>query len=478
MIQKLTKIIATMGPNLGQEQIAELIEAGVDVFRFNYKHHDFEWHKERMGWVRHASDQANRFVGILLDLQGPEIRLTLAEPTYSIRVGDWMKLSDTLDGSFSPLAQVSHPDILSHLHEGDTVYVSGGAFAFTVTHREGDVFLVSQSEGVLKSRQSMTAPDHPATIPTLSTHDNEGMSLAKEMEVDYIALSFVRTESDIKSLKQAIARENLDLKVIAKIETVSAMERLKAVVGASDGVMVARGDLAVAAPLAQVPFFQKQIIAQAVLQNKMVITATEMLESMITKPHPTRAEISDVANAAYDRTDAVMLSAETAIGAYPVQTVATMRDILAFNEQQTPADSRLNYQVKLNDAEATVAEAAYDLSIKLQSHRKVTAFLCFTRSGYTATVLSQFRAHIPVIAFCPSPTIARRLSIRFGVRAVVNTDIYPVEPAVSPEKVLQAVHHASHLGLVRPGETLIVLHENAWGFEPGTSSIKLVRVPE
>jgi pyruvate kinase len=475
---KLTKIVATMGPRLQRDQIQPLINSGVDCFRFNFKHHDYDWHKERIGWVQDIARSSNQFIGTLLDLQGPEIRLTLQSPELSIKVGDWLLLTNHLQESYEPSIMVSHPRILRELEEGANALVSGGALDFTITRRNDQLYLVSNTAGVLKTRQTLSVPRHSLTIPTLSDRDLMGIKLAKEMGVTYTALSFVRNADDVKELKKALKSQGCEAKVISKIETSGALDCIHEIVAVSDGLMVARGDLAVEASMAEVPYYQKVIIKQAIKKGKFVITATQMLESMITNPKPTRAEVSDVATAAYDYSDAVMLSAETAVGAYPIQTVETMSSTLMVNEKHTPNDTRSHYGVSLLDAEAAMAEAAIDLSLKMSKHRKVTAFVVFTRSGYTPAVLSSFHSHLPILSFCETPEIARRLSLRFGVVALVNNDIYPVEPAITPEKILQSILHLSRLKLIEPSDSVIVLHENAWGLEPGTSSIKLIRVPE
>jgi pyruvate kinase len=477
-MKKLTKIVATMGPGLSYGQIAPLIEAGVDCFRFNYKHHDYAWHKERLGWVKEVSQKLGRYTGTLLDLQGPEVRITLAESQLAIHAGDWILLSDVAKESFEPCAIVSHPEIVTKLGDNDRVFVSGGTFEFTVTHRGSQVFLVSKTSGTLKSRQTLSVPNHPLSLPTLSPSDITGIKLATEMEVTFVAVSFVRNEADLKEVAHVLEREGCHSELIAKIETTAAYKNLDNILALSHGVMVARGDLAIETSMAQVPFLQKKIIRQALKNGKPVITATQMLESMIVNKQPTRAEISDVANAAYDYSDAVMLSAETAIGAYPVQTVETMSQILAFNEQKTSSGKKHDYEVTLPDAEAAIAEAAFNLNLALANHRQVKAFVTFTRSGYTPSILSLFHPHLPILTFCASEAVARQLSLRFGVLAVYNPDVYPVEPAVSPEKVLQGIHHLTRLQLLHGGDSVIVLHENAWGFESGTSSIKLIRVPE
>jgi pyruvate kinase len=479
MDQRLTKIIATMGPGLTPVLVRQLIEAGVDCFRFNYKHHDFNWHRERLEWVRRAAAESGRWVGTLLDVQGPEVRMRLPQPRLELREGDWLRLDETPNQqAYEPAVSLSHPQVLAAMEEGQLIRVGGGMFKMKLVRRDGNLFLVSQTGGILADRQAVSFDRDDLPIPTLSPQDDEALGLAGEMEVDYIALSYVRHPGDVTALRQAARERKVQAKIVAKVETAGAVRMLTQVAEEADGLMVARGDLAVEAPMAHVPYYQKKIIETAMLKGKLVVVATQMLQSMVETGQPTRAEVSDVATAAYDGTDAVMLSAETAIGKHPVEAVTAMGQILRFNEQKRVPDWQSQLAQETESVEADLCEAAYALSLKLVKHRELSGFLVFTRTGQTARYLAQLRPHLPILTFCPDARVAGGLSLIYGVKPWVNAEIYPIEPAVTPEKVLQAVHFLARCQAVQPQTTLIVLHENAWGFDRGTSSIKLVTVPE
>lgn len=339
-MEKLTKIVATIGPSCDSEkQIEALINAGVNVFRFNFKHNILEWHNDRIQRVNIVSEKMGMTIGTLIDLQGPEIRINMSSDQIILRDDDLLSFGEGKDLS------ISHPQIIRHLTIGQKISADSGSFSFTVEKKGNKTYLRSHSKGILKNRKALNIPGADFPFPVLVDRDFEGLKVAARNEIDFVALSFVRTADDIRIIRSKMKKYNVSAKLIAKIETEKSLKNLDEIIDISDGIMVARGDLGVELPLEEVPYYQKIIIKKSIKKGIPVITATQMLESMIEKPFPTRAEVSDIANATYDLTDAVMLSGETATGAYPIEAVKVMNKTLAFNELKNMVDSRKRFGI-------------------------------------------------------------------------------------------------------------------------------------
>ncbi|MCR4326817.1 MAG: pyruvate kinase [Candidatus Roizmanbacteria bacterium] len=479
-MQKLTKIVATIGPASDSEaQIESLIKAGVNVFRFNFKHNTVEWHSERIERVCAIAKRMEVHVGTLIDLQGPEIRIKLLEDTLTIHKGmrilldelSYIKENHTNGAAFS----ISHPSIIPHLKQGQYVVADDGAFEFTLDIKDGRRYLVSQSEGTLKANKTLNIPGADFPFPVLIDRDMEGLQLVVRNEIDFIALSFVRSAEDIRTLRKEMNTMHIDSQIVAKIETKRAIDDLTDIINESDGLMVARGDLAVELAREQVPYQQKQIIRMCLEQGKFVITATQMLESMITNPYPTRAEVSDIANAVFDHTSAVMLSAESAAGKYPLEAVKMMAKTAQYNEQVSDEDVRTTVHFPITDQESLLCSAAYELLRSTKTmDMEISGFIILTETGRTAHLLSRYRPKLPIFAFCPTSNVAESLTVEFGIVPFVQGATYLKEKEVTGGHVRATLEYLLKHALIVSGQRFIVLHGDKWAEVGGTSTVKIV----
>lgn len=482
-MQKLTKIVATIGPATDSEEtIKQLIEAGVNVFRFNFKHGTVEWHGDRIQRVNKVADEMGVHIGTLIDLQGPEIRINMPYESIEIQVGELLLFGEKVFEADKPGAKasikgfsISHPDIIQYLTEGQRILADDGSFSFHVVHKNGEVYLESESEGTLKQRKNLNIPGAEFPFPVLVERDFDGLKLATLHEIDFVALSFVRTPSDLDVIRNEMKKHDVKAKVISKIENQKALDNLDAIIEKSDGIMVARGDLGVEIPMEQVPYYQKMIIKKCLERGLPVITATQMLQSMTEHPYPYRAEISDIANATYDRTDAVMLSAETASGMYPLKAVETMAKTAMFNEKKFLKDVRKTIDFHTNDTASVICDTAYNLFVGLRSRKvDVVGFLVFSQSGKTARLISRYRPDAPIYSFSPFKEVSDSLTLHFGVCPV--TQERQEKGEVNKQDVLRAVSYLKSEMNLTPGSKLIVLHGNVWAVSGGTSTIRIVEV--
>ncbi len=476
-MQKRTKIVATIGPTCDSYvMIEKLIKAGVNVFRFNFKHNTIEWHNERIKRVNQTAKKLKMTIGTLIDLQGPEVRINMGSlDELSIKKDELLLFGEECLKSKDPGFSISHPQIISHLEDGQKIVADNGVFNFIVERKNRKTYLRSMSEGRLLNHKSMNIPGADFPFPVLVDRDLEGLKLAAGNEVDFVALSFVRSSADIEKLRSEMKKYDLDARIIAKIETKKALDHLPGIVRVSDGIMVARGDLGVELPIEEVPYYQKTIIKEAIRQSKPVITATQMLQSMIENPYPSRAEISDIANATYDLTDAVMLSGETALGSYPLESVEMMSKTIAFNEVQNKVDSRLRFKFELNDRVEMLCDSAYGLyRLYQEKFENLAGFLIFTHTGKTALMLSRYRPQLPMFAFTPSDEVADTLSLSYGI-VPLSHDVAR-EKEITSREIRTAVYHLLELKAVKKGQALIVLYGDYWAEAGGTSSIKLITV--
>ncbi|MFA6004878.1 MAG: pyruvate kinase [Patescibacteria group bacterium] len=477
-MNKFTKIIATIGPATDDpEMIEKLIEAGVNIFRYNFKHNTVEWHNERIRRVNAVSKKMGVHVGKLIDLQGPEIRIKMAQDSITIKEGDELLFDESMLINKGQGFSISHPSIIEHMTDGQKLLADDGSFTFVVKREKGKCYLVSHSEGVLKNNKSLNMPGSKFPLPVLIERDFDGLKLAQMGEVDFVALSFVRTKEDVLTLRKEMKKLGLVAKVVSKIETQVALDNFDEILSASDAIMVARGDLGVEIPIEQVPYYQKMMIKRCFQKGVSVITATQMLQTMIDNPFPTRAEVSDVANATYDFTDAVMLSGETASGKYPLQAVKMMAKTVAFNEQKPYADTRSLYQFELGDQEQRLSDAAYNLYIQsLNVENTIAGFVILTETGRTAQLLSRYRAKAPIFAICPTKKVADTLSINFAVTPFVRDEVYSKDKEVTSDDVVKVISYLHKNKILKKGQKVVVLHGDYWAVEGGTSTVKIVEV--
>lgn len=470
MATKLTKIIATIGPSCeSEEMIEKLVHAGVNIFRFNFKHNEVEWHASRIKRVNEIARRLDTPIGVLLDLQGPEIRVKMKADELEIKEGQEIQLGTD---EFT----ISQPAILDHIHDGQFVVVNDGQFTFTLKKHDKATFLLPLQSGILKPNKSMNFPGADYPMDVLTARDISGIEMAGREGVDFIALSFVRSEDDVKYLAEQMSKREIKAKIVSKIEAKKAIENLDSIIGVSDAIMVARGDLGVELPIEQVPFYQKQMIRKCFEKGIPVITATQMLESMMASPFPTRAEISDIANAAYDLTDAVMLSGESAMGTYPLEAVSTMAKVVSYNEGISIEDVRVDYEFQLERQEQILCDAAYNLYHKGRNSVNFKGFLVLTQTGKTAQMLSRYRPQIPVYAFAPSFEIADSLTMLFGVHPFVLPSHHQFNEVVTKTATSEIVHYLHAKQLVTKGEKLIMMHGAYWGVPGGASTIRIITV--
>jgi len=461
-----TKIVCTIGPaTAGPEMVEQLAWSGMDAARLNFSHGDHETHLAAIQAVRRAQELIGRPLAIIADLQGPKLRIAADAEPRSVMPGDTLVFAG--DGTkpgevgvtFDRLAEVAFP--------GQELLIADGAVRVRVTDvRGGRVETRVEVGGLVSAGKGMNLPGIQLPIPSMTQKDEADLEFALEHGADYVALSFVRTADDVAGLRERIDAAGARARVIAKIEKAEAIERLEEIVEAADGVMVARGDLGVEIGAAEVPLVQKLIIRTAREAGRTVITATQMLESMIHQPEPTRAEASDVANAVLDGTSAVMLSGETAAGAYPLEAVATMNRIVRAVEPSLAYVDRR----RRNDGEAsaTLAHAACDIAEELGA----TVIGCPTQSGSTPRQVSKFRPPRPIVAASPDQAVLQQLALDWAVVPVA------IEGAGTIEELwARTIDVIRRSGLAAPGAH-VVLTGGTLLNQPGTSDHVLVRVVE
>jgi len=405
---KPVKIVATIGPATHSlEKLLELAQAGVDVFRINLSHADNEEVVQRMEWIREIEHKLGRPFAIMGDLAGPKIRISDMQPDSVLEKGEKFIVSKKLKIGNSGGCGLNHPSIVDVLEPGAEVFIDDGTIKLIVTKKLDDAVETEiQVGGLLKSRKGFSAEGISLSVTGVSQKDKEGIALMLKHNADALAISFVQSARDVVAVRKLLPHDS-KVMLIAKIETANGVENAEEIIDVADGIMVARGDLGLAVPLAKIPYIQKQLIDLAVRRAKPVITATQMLESMISRPIPTRAEVTDVANAILDRTDAVMLSAETAAGQFPVETVETMVKIIH------EAVKRIEpYEYKEKN---TVGNAISNSTGKVSDQVGARVIIAFTQSGITARRISRHRHQQSIIAVCPDMTIMRQLKFSWGV---------------------------------------------------------------
>ncbi|MEU5701820.1 pyruvate kinase [Streptomyces aurantiacus] len=464
------KIVCTLGPATDSyDQIKALVEAGMDVARLNLSHGSHADHEERYQRVRKASDETGRSVGILADLQGPKIRLgRFTEGPVLLERGDTFTITveeDTQGDRHT--CGTTYSGLAADVTHGERILVDDGKVCLEVTSVDGPRVHTTVIEGgMVSDNKGLNLPGVAVSVPALSDKDEEDLRWALRTGCDVIALSFVRSGRDIDEVHRIMKEEGRHLPVIAKVEKPQAVDNIDDIVAAFDGIMVARGDLGVEMPLEQVPIVQKRAIKLAKRNAKPVIVATQMLDSMIENSRPTRAEASDVANAVIDGTDAVMLSGETSVGKYPVETVRTMARIVEAAEEDILAKGLppLTDRNKPRTQAGAVARAAADMGDFLGAKFLVA----FTQSGDTVRRLSRYRSPIPLLAFTPDPATRAQLNLTWGVESLLGPHVDSTDAMVDQvdDLLLQYGH-------CQKGDIVVITA----GSPPGVSgSTNLVRV--
>lgn len=411
-----TKIIATMGPaTSSEEKVEEMMKAGATIFRINSSHGDPAFHKGNIEMIRKKAKELNLIVTIVLDLQGPKIRVGKLLQPMILERGNEIRLTPALEQSDPAIIPVDYKGIVNDVKKGDRVLLNDGRITLEVKSKTKDIITAKVIYGgELTSRKGLNIPGTTASLSAVTERDVEYIKFGVENDVDYIALSFVREKDDIMTAKKYIQEFNGDIPVIAKIEKPQALDNLKSIIIASDGVMVARGDLGIEISPEKVPIVQKQIIEEANSHRKAVITATQMLESMINEPMPTRAEASDVANAIIDGTDAVMLSGETAVGNFPGETIKMM-SLISENVEASNLYKANQFPSKVGELYEVDSQAVATAVIRMLTEIEINAIVAFTRYGFTGRLLSKAKPSVPIIAISDKENICRRLNLFWGV---------------------------------------------------------------
>jgi pyruvate kinase len=468
-LNKRTKIIATVGPACeNPEVMAELIKSGVNVFRFNMKHGDVAWHKKFITQAREISQNLGVTIGVLIDLQGPEIRIkTFNAKVLDVKKGDLIKFTNKIENlnDEEKVIYSSQANIVSSLEAGDRIVIDDGALFFTVKDKGADfINMESHSENPLKNNKSLNLIDKDIDLPSLTDEDRVRLTVAEEMKVDFIALSFVREVNDIKFLKEEMASRKIEAKIISKIENKKGIQNIDSIIDESYGIMVARGDLGIETPIEGVTFIQKELIKRCRAKSKPVIVATQMLESMISSKFPTRAEAADVANAVFDYTDCVMLSGETAYGANPIDVVQIMSKICSYNETVIPEST---FEYKDFDNTKFIAQAAFNIA-KAHNINKIVAL---TETGYTSRVLAALRPKADIITVSDFDDAVSLLNMSYGVYAFKTK--YSISDLNSYDKIMEELVSQN---ILEKGETVIAIHGQKFGLPGGTNSLMIVQV--
>jgi pyruvate kinase len=463
------KIVATLGPaSASPETVARLFEAGADLFRINMSHTSRDGLRERVAGIRALEKRFGRPIGVLADLQGPKLRIGTFGGDKAELVPDatFVLDSDNAPGTAARIC-LPHPEILGALEEGDTVLIDDGKIRLRVESvADGKVVTRVVVGGTVSNRKGVSCPDTTIPVSALTEKDRSDLEAAIDVGADWIALSFVQRPEDIAEVTK-VARGRAS--VMAKIEKPQAVARLNEILEAADGLMVARGDLGVEMPVEKVPGIQKQITRAARRLGKPVVIATQMLESMISSPVPTRAEVSDVATAVFEGADAVMLSAESAAGQYPVEAVATMNRIA--EEVEGDGNFRAIINAQRPEPEATGADAIAAATRIVAETVDLKAIIAWTASGATGLRIARERPQTPVMALTPRQSTARRLALAWGVHALVTKDAANVDDMA--ERACRIAHTE---GFAQPGQRVIIVAGVPFGTPGATNMIRIAFV--
>jgi pyruvate kinase len=471
--RKRTKIVATIGPATRDPAVLrQLIEAGLNVARLNFSHGSYDDHAENIGNIRAIARELGVHVAILQDLPGPKVRTGAFGDRESIVLvpgARFVLTTEQVTGDDGRVS-VSYPGLARDVTPGNHIYLADGALSLIIeSTTETEIVTTVDVGGELRGKQGINYPDGTLQIDAVTDRDLEHLQFGLDHNVDWVAVSFVRNVGDVARVKDAIAARGKTTPVIAKIEKHEALDNIDEIVALADGIMVARGDLGIEIPLEQVPLVQKDLIARANRAAKPVVTATQMLESMIVNARPTRAEAADVANAILDGTDAVMLSGETARGAYPVEAVRVMATIARQVERQYPHEALKERRLyhAIGDAATAIAESAARITERLEIALIVTG----TTTGNTARHIASFRPRTRIVALTPLLDVARRLAIVWGVESIV------VQPYRYIETLIEiAEQRVIDDGLAASGETIAITSGMPVG-EGGTNVLKIHLLP-
>lgn len=463
---KKVKILATLGPAIKtKDDIRQLVEAGVNLFRLNFSHGEHADHAQRYAWVREVEQQLNTPIGILMDLQGPKLRVgRFAAGKVELQRGQALRLDLDATPGDSRRVNLPHPEIIQALQPGMSLLLDDGRLRLQVTAKQADAVITEViAGGELSDRKGVNVPEAVLQLSPLTEKDRRDLAFGLELGVDWVALSFVQRPEDILEARELIQGKAF---LMAKIEKPSAVTHLEEIARLCDAIMVARGDLGVEVPAENVPRIQKDIIRTCRQLGRPVVVATQMLESMRFSPAPTRAEVTDVANAVAEGTDAVMLSAETASGDYPLEAVQMMSKII--RQVENGPDFQAQLDVSRPQAEATASDAISCAIRRISSILPVAALVNYTESGASSLRASRERPKAPILSLTPNLNTARRLSVAWGIYSVVNERLHQVEEVTST-----ALEIAQAQGMAQCGDTVVITAGEPFGQPGSTNSLRI-----
>lgn len=471
-IMRKTKIICTIGPATeSEEKLTEMMQAGMNVTRFNFSHGSHEEHKKKYARVIKISQALNLPVATLMDTKGPEIRLRDFEGgSAQLTTGQRFTLTTEEVSGTAERASITYKNLLQDIQPGITILIDDGLIEMKVEEMtETDIICRVINGGPVSNHKGVNVPGAKLSMPYISETDREDILFGVEMGYDFIAASFVRCKEDILQIREILDEHKSTMKIIAKIENMQGIENIDEIIEVSDGIMVARGDMGVEVPMEEVPILQKKMIKKAVAQGKHVITATQMLDSMIKNPRPTRAEVTDVANAIYDGTTAIMLSGESAAGQYPIEAIKTMARIAERAEEDIDYRARLQRSKSTENIDITTAISYATCTTAMDL--KAAAIITVTMSGFTAGMISRYKPDCPIIGCSVNPRVCRQLALTWGVSPIL------MRKEETPEDLFEeAVCAAKKAGLIQAGDTVVLTAGVPLGVSGKTNMIRVVEV--
>ena len=467
-----TKIICTIGPaSESEERLRELMLAGMNVARFNFSHGSHEEHKAKFDRVIKVSSELKLPVATLLDTKGPEIRLKDIEggKTELVSGQKFILTTEEILGNNEKVT-ITYKGLKDDINVGTTILIDDGLIEMVVDEiNETDIICSVVNGGPISNHKGVNIPGAALSMPYISDVDRSDIMFGCDMDFDFLAASFVRCKEDILEVRKIIEEHGSHMKIIAKIENMQGIRNLDEILEAADGIMVARGDMGVEIPMEEVPIVQKQMIKKAETLGKHVITATQMLDSMIKNPRPTRAEATDIANAIYDGTTAIMLSGESAAGLYPVEAVKTMAKIAERTEQDIDYNSRLRRRKDIDNIDTTTAISHATCTTAMDL--KAAAIITVTISGFTAGMIARYKPSCPIIACSVSPRTCRQLNLAWGV-----TPIWIARESTAEDLFDEAVHAAEKEGYIKKGDKVVLTAGVPLGVSGRTNMIRVVEV--
>lgn len=470
MKMKLTKIIATIGPASEQvEVLKEMAQSGLNCIRINMSHAQYDEAERRMNIIRDVNKETGSNIGILIDTKGPELRSgNFVGGSTTLKEGDIVTVDTSNIEGDNKHFSISYPGLVQDVKVGNSILLNNGLVRLTVLEKTNECLSCKvENTGTIKNRRAVNLPGVRLSIPFLSEKDIEDIEFAIKQDVDFLALSFVSSKEDVLEVRELLKKHgNTHIQIISKIENQHAVDNIDAILDVSDGIMVARGDLGVEVPMEKLPIIQKQLIHQCTQRGKISIVATEMLASMEENPRPTRAEVSDVANAVLDGTDAIMLSGETANGKYPVGTVEMMAKI-AKEVEQDKKDGHITKEFKvISNITETIARSVIEAAKTIDAEVIVAS----TMSGYTARKISNYRPNCPILATSPDEKTVRKLALNYGVYAIVTGMVDSTD-----EIIRESIQIAKKYFQMNPGDKMII----TGGFPIGTTkTTNLMKIEE